>query len=300
VADRELPFSYEILVDRETGERRTVEEPLYDILCRRVLSFDEYTRLKALADSLDLAFFTTVMFDEDIDLAVKLGFDSLKIASADLNHLPFIRKAAKTGLSIQLDTGNGTIGEVEEAVEIVRREGNEKIIIHHCPSGYPARLDGINLNVVTTLRQMFPYPIAYSDHSPGWDMDIAALTLGAKLIEKTITEDRTTPSVEHIMSLEPDEMRRFVQTVREIERAFGNSRRIMSAEELEKRKAIRRSAHAKQRIDVGQPVTLDVVEFRRPGFGIAPDIFDQQLCGRKATRVISEGEVLKPNDFSFD
>ena len=295
-----MPFSYEILIDRETGQRQTVEEPLYDILCRRVLTFEEYGRLKALADSLDLAFFTTVMFDEDIDLAVKLGFDSLKIASADLNHLPFIRKAAQTGLSVQLDTGNGTIGEVEQAVEIVRREGNEKIVIHHCPSGYPARLDGINLNVVTTLRRMFPYPIAYSDHSPGWEMDIAALTLGAKLIEKTITEDRTTPSVEHIMSLEPDEMRRFVQTIRDVERAFGSTRRYMSDEELEKRKAIRRSAHAKRDIAAGQPVTLDDVDFRRPGFGVAPDLFDEQLCGRKATRPIAEGEALRLGDFALD
>lgn len=295
-----MPFSYEILIDRETGQRQTVEEPLYDILCRRVLSFDEYARLKALADSLDLAFFTTVMFDEDIDLAVKLGFDSLKIASADLNHLPFIRKAAQTGLSVQLDTGNGTIGEVEQAVEIVRREGNEKIVIHHCPSGYPARLDGINLNVVTTLRRMFPYPIAYSDHSPGRDMDIAALTLGVKLIEKTITEDRTTPSVEHIMSLEPDEMRRFVQTIRDVERAFGSTRRHMSDEELTKRKAIRRSAYARRDIAAGKPITLEDVEFRRPGYGVAPDIFDEQLCGCKSTRAIVEGEALKLGDFTHD
>lgn len=295
-----MPFTYEILVDRETGQRETVDEPLYDILCRRVLSFDEYAQLKVLADSLDLALFTTVMFDEDIELAVKLGFDSLKIASADLNHIPFIRKAAQTGLSVQVDTGNSTIGEVERAVDCVRREENEKIVIHHCPSGYPAHLDGINLNVLTTLRQMFPYPIAYSDHSPGRDMDIAALALGAKLIEKTITEDRTTPSIEHIMSLEPDEMRRFVQTIRDVEKAFGSTRRFMSNAELDKRKAIRRSAHAKHDIAAGQPVTLDDVDFRRPGFGIGPDLFDEQLCGRKTTRTIAKGAVLELGDFAFE
>lgn len=300
IADKALMFSYDILVDRETGRTETVEEPLYDILCRRVLSFEEYGRLKAVADSLNLAFFTTVMFDEDVDLAKRLGFDSLKIASADLNHVPFLRKVAQTGLIIQLDTGSGTIGEVERAVEVVRNEGNENIIIHHCPSGYPARLEGINLKVITTLRSLFPYPIAYSDHSAGWDMDIAALALGANVIEKTITEDRTTPSVEHIMSLEPDEARIFVQTVRDLERAFGSPRRIMAESELEKRKSVRRSAYARRDIGEGETVTLDDVEFRRPGFGLAPDLFDEQFAGKKAARAILSGQQLRFTDFIVD
>ena len=104
---------------------------------------------------------------------------------------------------------------------MIRAEGNENIIIHHCPSGYPARLEGINLNIITTLRKMFPYPVAFSDHSPGWDMDVAAVTLGANLVEKTISEDRTTRGVEHIFSIEPRDMKKFVETVRGIEIALG-------------------------------------------------------------------------------
>ena len=300
VADRKLLFSYEILVDRETGRTEKVEEPLYDIMCRRVLSFDEYEKLKAVADSVDLAFFATVMFDEDLVLAEKLGFESLKIASADLNHLPFIRKAARTGLSIQLDTGNATIGEVEKAIDLIRREGNEKIIIHHCPSGYPAHLESINLNVIKTLGQMFPYPIAYSDHSPGWDIDVAAVAMGAKLIEKTITEDRMTPSVEHIMSLEPDTMEQFIKTIRDIETAMGVPRRLMSEAEMTKRNAVRRSVHAKRVIAAGEVISLDDVDFRRPGFGLTPDVFDEHLCGKKASRDISADELLSINDFLID
>ena len=300
VADRKLPFSYEILVDRETGRTEKIEEPLYDILCRRVLSFVEYEKLKAISDSLGLAFFATVMFEEDLELAVKIGFESLKIASADLNHLPFLRKAAQTGLSIQLDTGNSTIGEVEKAIDLVRHEGNEKIIIHHCPSGYPAHLESINLNVIKTLGQMFPYPIAYSDHSPGWDMDVAAIAMGAKLIEKTITEDRMTPSVEHIMSLEPDDMIQFIKTIRDVETAMGVPRRLMSDVEMTKRNAVRRSVHAKFAISEGQVITLADVDFRRPGFGLAPDVFDELLCGKIATRNIPSGEALKFTDFMIN
>src|SRR2546421_256884 len=134
-----------------------------------------------------------------------------KIASADLNHRPLLRKAARTGLNIQLDTGNGTLGEVESAIDIVRREGNENIVIHHCPSGYPARLESINLRVITTLQQMFPYPVAYSDHTPGWDMDIAAVTLGAPLGGKTITLDRGARAVQHTTLLGPRELKNFLQ-----------------------------------------------------------------------------------------
>ena len=298
VADKTLPFTYEILADRQTGRRESVTEPLYDILSRRVLTAAEFRSLKNIADSLGLVFFATVLFDEDIGLAVSLGFESIKIASADVNHFPFIRRAARSGISLQIDTGNATLGEIERAVDVIRQEGNENVIIHHCPSGYPARLDGINLNMIVTLRQMFFHPIGFSDHSPGWEMDIAALALGVKLVEKTITTDRTIPSIEHIMSLEPSEMRTFVQTVRDVERALGNRRRAMAETELEKRKSIRRSAFAKRAIAAGQLISDDDVEFRRPGFGITPDVFEEYFAKGKATRPIEVGEMLQPGDLT--
>ena len=185
-----------------------------------------------------------------------IGCQSVKIASADLNHYPLLRKVARTGLNIQLDTGNGSLGEMEAAVDIIRREGNENIIIHHCPSGYPARLQSINLRVITTLRQMFPYPIAYSDHTPGWDMDIAAVTLGASLVEKTITLDRTTRSVEHIMSLEPPQMREFIKAIRDLEIALGSPRRVMHADEIKKRQANRRSMYLKAAAKAGTRLAM--------------------------------------------
>ncbi len=245
VADRKQLFSYEILVDKESGATETISEPLYDILLRRTLSEDNWKELKKYSDSLGLAFFATIGFEDEIDLLLRIGCDSIKIASGDVNHFPLIRRAAQTGLAIQIDTGNATIGEVEEAVDVITSEGNKNIIIHHCPSGYPARLESINLKVITTLRHMFPFPIAFSDHTPGWEMDIAAVALGAKLVEKTITEDRLTRSVEHIMSLEPNDMKEFVTSIRDIEKALGNKRRYLSNEEHQKRRAIRRSIFLK-------------------------------------------------------
>lgn len=275
VADRNQPFRYDVLVDRATGRSETVEEPLYDILCRRALSNDDWRALKAHADACGLAFFATVAFDDEVALLEELGCHSIKIASADVNYPQLIRRAARTGMCLQLDTGNATLGEIEAAVDIIRAEGNENIIVHQCPSGYPAHLDSINLEIIRTLKRMFPYPVAFSDHSPGHEMDIAAVAMGANLVEKTITFDRTTRSVEHIMSLEPADMRRFVQTIRDVERAFGQPRRTMSEAERRKRNANRRSAHLNRPVQAGEPVTEDAVVFRRPGSGIPPDTFEQ-------------------------
>ncbi len=278
VADKKLPFTYDVLVNRETGETETVTEPLYDILCRRTLKPEEWKKLKQFSDSKGLAFFATVGFEDDVHLLEALGCDSIKIASADVNHWPLIRMVAKTGMCVQLDTGNATIGEVEEAVDVCRSEGNENIIIHNCPSGYPARLESINLKMISTLKMMFPeYPIAYSDHTPGWEMDVAAVALGANLVEKTITEDRTTPSVEHIFSLEPSEMQKFIRTIRDVETAMGKTRRIMYPEEMEKRKNVRRSVYLGVDVQNGQKLKNVKVDFRRPGFGVGPDMYEKLL-----------------------
>jgi N,N'-diacetyllegionaminate synthase len=271
VADRAMPFTYEVLVDRETGRTESVTEPLYDILVRRCMPPDDWRALKRHADQKGIAFFATVGFEDDIHFVMSIGCDSIKISSADVNHVPLLKMAARTGLCLQIDTGNATIGEIETAVDVIRAEGNENIIIHHCPSGYPARLESINLNVITTLKQMFPYAIAYSDHTPGWEMDVAALALGVDLIEKSITTDRTIRSVEHIFSLEPSDMASFIKVVRDVETAMGRSRRLMFPAELERRANVRRSAHLTASVRAGTALADAAIEYRRPGLGLSPD-----------------------------
>ncbi|MFO1525278.1 MAG: N-acetylneuraminate synthase family protein [Turneriella sp.] len=296
VADRSQLFSYEILIDRETGETRSVSEPLYDILLRRYLKPEDWLKVKAVADELNLAFFATVGFPEDIELLQKMKCDSIKIASADVNHFPLIRLAARTGMCIQLDTGSSTLGEIEKAVDIILKEGNEKIIIHQCPSGYPARVESIHLRMISTLKQMFPFPIAFSDHTPGWDMDIAALVLGAKMIEKTITKDRMTQSVEHIFSLEEKQLVPFVSAIRDVETALGQPRRILSDAELEKRNRIRRSIFAKRDMRKGEKLTETDIEYRRPGTGLQPDKLDL-ILGKSIVTDVASGHMFTLLDF---
>lgn len=274
VADKTQLFSYGVLKDRATGEVETVEEPLYNILKRRSLTPDQWREVKHYCDQLGMAFFATVGFDEEVDLLKELNCHSIKIASADVNHYPLLRRAARTGMCIQLDTGMASLGEIEAAIDVIRAEGNESIIIHQCPSGYPARLESVNLNIIPTLKRMFPYPVAFSDHTPGAEMDIAAVAMGANLVEKTITEDRMTRSVEHVMSIEPAEMKTFIKTIREVEVAMGSNRRIVLKDEIVKRDLIRRSAFLVKDVMVGQELSAADVEFRRPGTGIQPDVFE--------------------------
>lgn len=296
MADKKVAISYGVL--GADGAEETISEPLYDILARRAMSDDEWREAKAHADARGIAFFATVGFPEEVELVASMNCASIKIASADVNHFPLIRQSARTGLTIQLDTGNATIGEVEAAVDLIRAEGNENIIIHHCPSGYPARLDGINLNIITTLKRMFPYPIAFSDHTPGWEMDVAALALGVNLLEKSITEDRKTRSVEHIFSLEPADIKNFIRVVREVEQALGTNRRLMHQEERKRRLVGRRSAHAGKAAKAGTRIRDMAVEFRRPGDGISPDIYETLLDARLVRDVPAEHK-LRLSDVSW-
>lgn len=299
VADKKMLFAYEVLIDRESGNREEIEEPLYDILTRRSLSRREWRDLKNYSDSLGLAFFSTVGFEEDIRLLEEIGCHSIKIASGDINHFPLIRMAARTGMCLQIDTGSSTLGEVERAVDVIRSEGNENIIIHHCPSGYPARLESINLNIIPTLKRLFPFPIAFSDHTPGWEMDVAAVALGANLLEKTITEDRTTRSVEHIFSLEHHEMREFICKIRDIETAMGTNRRIMHDEEIKKRQKIRRRAFLKSDARVGQKLGDVDIDFRRAPAGIGPDFYEliREYSFRKN---LPSGQLLSLSDLTSE
>ena len=297
VADKTLMYSYDVLVDRESGATETISEPLYDIFVRRSLSESEWREVKNYSDSLGLTFFATIGDDHGYELVKTIGCESIKVASADVNYLSWLRRIAKLDVSIQLDTGNATFGEIEQAIDVIRGQGNEQIIIHNCPAGYPAHLDSINLNMLPTLKQLFKCPVAYSDHSPGEIMDVAAIALGANLVEKTITKDRMTRSVEHIMSLEPQEMRAFVQAIRDVERAMGNTRRIMSDEEKSNRLNVRRSVVLDQSVEKGQKLGDVKVKFKRPGYGIAPDLYES-LLDRTFKDSFDNGYVLGLSDLA--
>ena len=291
ISDKKQLFSYDIIVDRKTGKTNTISEPLYDILKRRCLARKEWIELKQYCDKLGIVFFSTATYFDEVDFLLELGCETLKICSGDIDYFQFIKYCAMKGLCLQLDTGNATVGDIERAVDTVLDAGNNKIIIHNCPSGYPAKLESINLKLIPILKNMFQCPVAFSDHSIGKEMDIAAVAIGANMVEKTITLDRTTKSVEHIFSLEPNEMLDFVRTIREIEIAIGNTRRIMSKPEKEKAMAVRRSVVLKRNVASGETINEDMIDFARPGYGIRPEQ-TENILGKRLVKDMKKGQML--------
>jgi N,N'-diacetyllegionaminate synthase len=292
IGGKDVEITYKVL---GAAGPEDVTEPLQTILRRRELPRAEWAELKRYADKLAITFFATVDYDETLALVAELGCHAVKVASGDLNHHPWLEQVARSGIPVMVDTGSSTLGEVERAVDIVTGAGNERIIIHHCPSGYPARLESINLRIITTLRQMFEFPIAFSDHTPGWDMDVAAVTLGASMVEKTLTLDRRTRSTEHIMSLEPGEAAAFVRAIRDVEVALGRPRRLMSAEEARGKLKARRSLFAARPLRRGDQLTEDAVDWRRPGTGIVPAEAPYAI-GRRLARDVPAGTMIRWDD----
>ena len=295
ISDKNLLYSYDVLLDKISGLTETIEEPLYDIFTRRSLSSEQWKLLKSYADSLGITFFATIGDNLGLEIVKEIGCQSIKIASADVNHIPWLRTLSKLDISIQLDTGNATLGEIENAVDVLQSEGNKQIIIHNCPSGYPARLESINLRMIPVLKAMFNCPIAYSDHTPGEIMDIAAIAMGANLVEKTITVDRTTRSVEHIMSLEPVEMNSFIKNIRDVELAMGSSRRIMSEKEKQNRMKVRRSVVLDQSALAGDKLEDLSFKYKRPEIGIPPDLLEK-FINRRLKSNLSAGHIIKFED----
>lgn len=291
IPDPTVMFTYTYLKNKSTGETEEISESLQEILLRRELTDREWKKVAQHCKEKNITFFATVFDVDNLPLLWELGVDCVKICSADINYHHLLREAAKYDWIVQIDTGGATIAEVEKAVFVLEEANCKKIIINHCPSGYPAHLESINLNVLTTLKQMFEYPIAFSDHNPGATMDIAATALGVNMLEKTITLDKTIRSPEHIMSLEPDEVKNFVQTIRDVEIALGATRRFMSQQEKNKLATIRRSIYAKQDIKKGTILTQEMFHYARPERGIPADL-DYLLLGKTTTQDIKKGDAI--------
>lgn len=295
-----VPFSYKILKkidEQEIFEEK--QEQLFDILNRRVLKKEEWIELKKYCDEKQIHFFSTAFYKEEVDFLVDdLKVDSIKIASADIDQLDFIKYCAKKNINIQLDTGSSDLHEIEKAIIAIEEEGNSNIIIHHCPSGYPARVESIHLNMIKTLKEMFPnYLIAFSDHTEGWEMDIAAITMGAGMVEKTITEDRFFVSCEHSFSLEAEAAIKFIKSIRQLEIALGDKRRTIPKDVKNSRKNSRRSAYLIRNHLKGDVLTSESFEFKRPGIGITPEQMSF-FIGKKLNKDKLIDQIIEPNDFT--
>jgi len=278
----------DITVDFQTPSGKK-EELVLDALKRRELSKDEWKQLVNYTKDLNLLFITAPYFPETIDFLVELDVDAIKVSKGDINNVIFIEKIAKTGLPIILD-GREKFYDVEKAIKICEKNENKKIVIMHCPSGYPAENAGVNLRAIPAIQQKYDYPVGFADHSPGEVMNYAAVAMGVNMLEKTITTDKKIEHVEHFMSLELNELSNFVKNVRNIEDAMGDASVLMTSRVSED---ARRCFVAKNLIKKGELIKPQVLDFKRPGnIGISVSS-GFEVLNKKAKVDISEGTVLQ-------
>lgn len=261
------------------------------------LSFEEQKELAEYCKSKDIAFASTPYSRKEVDFLVnECNVPYIKIASMDLNNYPFLEYIAKTGIPIVLATGMGEMEEIDKAVEVIRAAGNENLCLLHCISIYPPEISTIHLNNILGLGKKFPqYPIGFSDHSQGIEMDVAAIALGACLIEKHLTLDKSKIGMDNGMALEPEEFSEMVHQCLNVYEALGQEDRIVGEAEIEKRKTMRRSVVVTRDIKKGDVITEDDLDVKRPGTGIPPEDINM-LVGKRVKEDI-ECDTLLLEDF---
>jgi N,N'-diacetyllegionaminate synthase len=252
-----------------------------------------FRALVAHARSEGITAFSTPFDDEAVDYLASLDLPAFKIASADLTCHPLLERAARVGKPMILSTGTSSLAEVEEALEVCRRAGNDRVVLLHCTLKYPCPPEGINLKMMEHLMRAFPeVPVGLSDHSLGVSVPQAAVALGACMVEKHYTVDKTLPgSPDHHLSVDPPELRAMVDGIRTVEKALGKP--VKGLEPLEKDAWLyaRRSVTSATAIPRGTPVTRAMLTYKRPGTGISPRFFEM-VIGRIARVDIPEDTTI--------
>lgn len=239
--------------------------------------------------------FLSTGFDiESINFLVSLGIDCLKIPSGEITNLPYLRHIGSMEKKIILSTGMSNLGEIEEAINIIENSGTPRknITLLHCTSEYPAQIDHINLNAMKTIKNAFAVDVGYSDHSKGIEISIAAVALGASIIEKHLTLDKNLPGPDHQASLEPSEFKLMVNGIRNIERALGDGIKRVMPPEIEMKLIARRSIVAKCDISAGQRFSVENITVKRPGTGISPMLWSY-ILGKIAKHNFSVDEQIE-------
>jgi N,N'-diacetyllegionaminate synthase len=283
----------DITVDYTTPEGEK-QELIYDALKRRELSKDEWKELTEFSKSQNLLFITAPYFPETVDFLKEINVDAIKVSKGDINNVLLIEQIAKTNIPVILD-GREKFSDVETAIKICEKNQNYKILVMHCPSGYPAKNKDVNLLALKSIQEKYDYPVGFADHSMGGKMNYAAVALGAKMIEKTITVDKSINQVEHFMSLELNELKNFVSELREIEDALGNPDVIMESRVTEN---TRRSFCAKIDIKQGDKLVLEHLDFVRPGNMGIPVSAGFKILNKQAIQDIPKGTILLPEMIS--
>lgn len=262
------------------------------------LSSDKIKEMADFCQEIGIDFSSTPYSKEEVDFMVENCNPSfIKIASMDINNLPFLKHIARKNLPVVLSTGMSTVEEIDAAVKAIEEEGNNSICILHCVSIYPVECENVNLCNLVMLKERFPeYCVGYSDHTIGSEVACASIALGAVLVEKHFTLDSSVIGWDNQMATEPEAMKVLVDSVNNVYSSLGKYDRELNADEIEQRKKMRRSLIAACNIEKGRIITEDALDAKRPGTGISASRF-YEFVGRKAIMDIEKDSLITEEDF---
>ena len=263
----------------------------YNMLKKLELSDAEMKELHGYARKRNILFLSSVFDEESVDLLDRLDVLAFKVASGEITDLPLLRYMARKKRSIILSTGLSTLEEIGEALGIFTVEGITDIVLLHCITSYPAKAEEANLKMMDVLKKKFGFPVGFSDHTLGTAIPIAAVALGAVMIEKHFTLDKKLAGPDHRASLEPKEFEQMVQGIKNVECALGTGVRELTPEEEGIKKAARRSIVARVLIRKGTVIREDMLDCKRPGTGLEPK-YVHKVIGKKANKDIEADELI--------
>jgi N,N'-diacetyllegionaminate synthase len=293
-------FRAETLVTRTASkanyqkETSGSNESQFDMLKRLELDLDSHKKLMAHCRERQIDFLSTPFDLTTIDLLSGIGLTTWKIPSGDITNLPYLKKIGSLKQQVILSTGMADLGEIEDALDILENAGTSRknITVLHCNTEYPTPMQDVNLRAMLTIQQAFPgIQVGYSDHTLGIEVAIAAVAMGAKVIEKHFTLDKNFPGPDHKASLEPVELNAMIGSIRNIERALGDGIKRPSPSEKKNIVSARKSIVAIKPIKKGSLIKKDDLIVLRPGNGISPMDWDK-IIGRMASKNFSPGDNL--------
>ena len=268
------------------------EESQFEMVKRLELSFDEFRKIKEYCDRVGIQFLSTPFDLKSVDFLNELGVPFFKIPSGEITNYPYLIKIAHTGKPVVMSTGMCEPDEILTAINVLENNGGGEITLLHCNTEYPTPLKDVNLYAMRTMKKMFGKKVGYSDHTKGIEVPVAAVALGACVIEKHFTLDKNMPGPDHKASLEPDELGRMVKNIRNIEIALGDGVKHVSESERKNIAIARKSIVARRNIQEGEILTEDNLAVKRPGTGINPMQW-MEVLGTRAVRDFKEDELIE-------
>ena len=269
-------------------------ESQYEMLRRLEISVEMHEELILHCGIRKIGFFSTGFDVESIDLLARLGQNRFKIPSGEITNLPYLRYIGRLGKPVILSTGMADMEEIKAAIDVLEKVNISRsdITVLHCTTEYPTPMVEVNLKAMQSIQTAFDVAVGYSDHTAGIEVSIAAVAMGASVIEKHFTIDRTLPGPDHKASLEPEELTAMVTAIRNIEAALGNGIKRPTPSEEKNKIVARKSLVANRLIKEGEVFSALNITTKRPGNGLSPMMWDN-VIGQTATREFAEDELIK-------